>query len=211
MKHTLNLHVLSFALASSLLISACTGNKQESTGNENEVHHMEKMKTDSSTQSVAVKAFENVDAAVKTQLNGFLSDYFALNKALIEDNQETAKAAAKKLAETINKFDMRNLAGEQMDFYHKQLATLTVSLKAISESSDIEETRADLSAISESMYALVKAYQPNAAELYYQFCPMAKNGDGANWLSETKEVVNPYMGQRMLKCGTTKEVLTFVK
>ena len=94
MKHTLNLHVLSFALASSLLISACTGNKQESTGNENEVHHMEEMKSDSSTQSVAVKVFENVDASVKTQLNGFLSDYFALNKALIEDNQETAKAAA---------------------------------------------------------------------------------------------------------------------
>ena len=106
---------------------------------------------------------------------------------------------------------MLNLAGEQMDFYHKQLATLTVSLKAISESGDIEETRADLSAISESIYALVKAYQPNTAELYYQFCPMAKNGEGANWLSETKEVVNPYMGQRMLKCGTTKEVLALVQ
>jgi Cu(I)/Ag(I) efflux system membrane fusion protein len=115
------------------------------------------------------------------------------------------------MAETVNKFDMSKLNDEQMSFYHTQLATLSKSLKAINESSDIEETRTDLAAISESMYALVKAFQPNRTDLYFQFCPMAKNGDGANWLSETKEVVNPYMGQRMLTCGTTKEVLAFVK
>ena len=102
---------------------------------------------------------------------------------------------------------MSKLMGEQMDFYHAQQAKLNQALKGIAESADIEETRLELAPISEAMYSLVKAYQPNESEIYYQFCPMAKNGDGASWLSSTKEIVNPYMGQRMLKCGTTKEVL----
>lgn len=154
-----------------------------------------------------IKAFGNVDASVKTQLNGFLADYFALNQALIEDNQEAATVAAKKLSETIGKFDMSKLMGDQMDFYHTQLAKLNQGLKGIGQSADIEETRLELAKISEGMYALVKAYHSNESELYFQFCPMAKNGDGANWLSSSKEIINPYMGQRMLKCGTTKETL----
>jgi hypothetical protein len=154
-----------------------------------------------------VKAFGNVDASVKAQINGFLADYLAINQALIEDNQDRAKLAAKKLAESVNKFDMSKLMGDQMDFYHVQLINLNQSLKGISESADIEESRLELATLSEAMYALVKAYHPNQSELYYQFCPMAKNGDGANWLSSTKEIVNPYMGQRMPHCGRTQETI----
>lgn len=102
---------------------------------------------------------------------------------------------------------MSKLMGEQMDFYHSQVAKLNQGLKGISQSADIEETRLELVTVSEAMYALVKGYHPNESELFYQFCPMAKNGDGANWLSSTKEIINPYMGQRMLKCGRTEETL----
>ena len=168
--------------------------------------HIQYCKAETTTP-VEVKAFENVDATIKTQLNGFLADYFALNQALIEDNQDGAKAAAKKLSETISKFDMTKLMGEQMNFYHLQVAKLNEGLKGISTSADIEETRTELSGISESIYAMVKAYHPNETALYVQFCPMAKNGAGATWVSNTNEIINPYMGQRMLKCGRTQETL----
>ena len=210
MKHTLNLHAVKFTLATSLFVAACSGGKQQS--HDHEMGTKTEMQADSTDEATSeIKVFENVDASVKTQLSGFLSDYFALNKTLIEDNFDGAKVAAKKLGETVGKFDMTGLKGEQMDFYHAQLTKLSTGLKAMDESADIEETRAELAVVSESIYALAKAYQPNTAELYYQFCPMAKNGDGANWLSETKEVANPYMGQRMLKCGMTKEVLAQTK
>jgi len=94
-----------------------------------------------------------------------------------------------------------------MDFYHSQQAKLNRGLKGIGESADIEEARLELATVSEAVYALAKAYHPNQSELYYQFCPMAKNGDGANWLSSTKEIINPYMGQRMPHCGRTQETI----
>ncbi len=185
-----------------VMMAACSGNKKET-----ESKDVPAEKAPAATSQAATKVFENVDPSVKSQINGFLTDYFALNKSLIEDNQEGAKVAAKKLEETISKFDMSKLMGEQMDFYHEQQGKLKQGLKGIGQSADIEETRLELATVSEAMYSLVKAYHPNDSELYYQFCPMAKNGEGANWISSTKEIINPYMGQRMLKCGNTKETL----
>ncbi len=201
-----NAFVSILALVFVALVAACSGNKKETAENHEGHDQMDHAKAEATT-SVEIKAFENVDASIKTQLNGFLTDYFALNQALIEDNQEGAKAAAKNLSETINKFDMTKLIGEQMDFYHLQVAKLNEGLKGIATSADIAETRTELSTVSESIYAVVKAYHPNESALYVQLCPMAKNGAGATWVSNTNEIINPYMGQRMLKCGRTQEIL----
>ena len=193
-------------LLSATLLAGCSGGKHESA-EEHEGHDASQEAKTAEVSKEDVKVFENVDASVKTQINGFLDDYFALNKTLIEDNQDNAKAAARKLSETVKGFDMSKLEGEQMDFYHAQLSKINSALNGIEKSADIEETRLELAPLSEAMYSLVKAYHPNDSELYYQFCPMAKNNEGANWLSLTKEIINPYMGQRMLKCGKTQETL----
>lgn len=198
-------HVIARALALSFVVgvAACSGNKKEASDHAQQ----EQAKAEVPASPVEVKVFENVDPGVKSQLNRFLTGYFAMNQALIEDNQEGARAAALELMTTTNSFDMSNLLGDQMTFYHEQIAKINTGLKGIIKSDDIEEIRLDLVNVSEGMYALAKAYHPNESTLYYQFCPMAKNGEGANWLSDTKEIINPYMGQRMLKCGSTKEML----
>lgn len=190
-----------------LILAACSGGKKEHDHNAMESSAKADTSKIDAVTGAEIRVFENVDMSVNTQINGFLTDYFSLNQSLIEDNPDAAKAAARKLSQTLNKFNMSKLAGEQMDFFHAQLAKLNQGLKGINQGADIEETRIELATVSEAMYALVKAYHPNESALYYQFCPMAKNGAGANWLSNTKELVNPYMGQRMLKCGKTQETL----
>ncbi|MBL7864512.1 MAG: DUF3347 domain-containing protein [Cyclobacteriaceae bacterium] len=192
--------LVSFLSAAILL--ACSGSKKEAHEG-----HDTAQPAESATVAAEIKVFDNVDPSVKSQLTGFLSDYLAMNQSLIEDNHDGAKAAAKKLSETVSKFDMSKLEGEQMAFYHIQEAKLNSALTEIGKASDIEETRVELAGVSEAMYSLVKAYHANDTELYYQYCPMALNNEGANWLSSTKEIINPYMGQRMLKCGKTQETL----
>ena len=54
------------------------------------------------------------------------------------------------------------------------------------------------------MYDMVKAF--GGGQLLYQdFCPMYNNQKGAAWLSETKEIKNPYLGKKMPTCGSVKE------
>jgi len=195
--------VRAFAISFVVGVAACSGNKKETSDQDLQ----NQVKAEAPASRIEIKEFENVDSGVKSQLNRFLSDYFTMNQALIEDNQEGARAAAIELMATVHNFDRSKLRGDQMTFYHEQIAKINIGLTGITKSDDIEETRLELVKVSEGMYALTKAYHPNESALYYQFCPMAKNGEGANWLSNTKEIINPYMGQRMLKCGRTKEML----
>ena len=42
-------------------------------------------------------------------------------------------------------------------------------------------------------------------KLYQDFCPMANDCKGAIWISEVKEIKNPYYGAEMLSCGSLKK------
>ncbi|HBR55554.1 MAG TPA: hypothetical protein DEA82_15760 [Flavobacteriaceae bacterium] len=37
--------------------------------------------------------------------------------------------------------------------------------------------------------------------IYKQYCPMAFNNTGASWLSASSDIMNPYFGDKMLRCG----------
>lgn len=57
------------------------------------------------------------------------------------------------------------------------------------------------------MYTLVIKFKANSADTYLQYRPMKKS----TWLSKTKEVRNPYYGDKMLACGATRSTLKAVK
>ena len=60
--------------------------------------------------------------------------------------------------------------------------------------------------LSEDVYDLAKAFGAGQP-LYHDHCPMYNENKGAMWLSEMKEVKNPYYGSKMITCGTVEEVI----
>ena len=62
---------------------------------------------------------------------------------------------------------------------------------------NIAHQREHFELLSKDIYDLVKAFGGGQV-LYKDFDPMFNNGKGAFWLSETKEIKNPYMGKAML-------------
>jgi len=60
--------------------------------------------------------------------------------------------------------------------------------------------------LSKNMYVLMKSVKPEAP-VYYQHCPMYRDGKGANWLSTQKKIENPYLGQSMATCGSIVETI----
>lgn len=56
------------------------------------------------------------------------------------------------------------------------------------------------------MYELIKVSKQEKP-VYYQHCPMANKGKGANWLSKENAIKNPYYGSQMLTCGSTVETI----
>ena len=56
---------------------------------------------------------------------------------------------------------------------------------------------------------LIKAVQLFGVneKVYVEFCPMADNNNGAYWLSKEEQILNPYFGDAMLKCGEVKQTI----
>jgi hypothetical protein len=61
--------------------------------------------------------------------------------------------------------------------------------------------------LSKQLYTIFKEIDLKGKIIYWDYCPMALEGKGANWLSLNEKILNPYMGQMMPSCGSIKEIL----
>ena len=70
----------------------------------------------------------------------------------------------------------------------------------------IKKQRTAFIQLSSAMIQSVKTFGINK-KIYNQFCPMANDNKGANWLSFQENIKNPYFGDAMLTCGSTEETI----
>ena len=78
--------------------------------------------------------------------------------------------------------------------------TTRKAVKTIISESDVAKQRAAFEIVSQDLEVLLSKNVASGT-IYKQYCPMAFNGKGAYWLSDSKEVRNPYYGDKMLTCG----------
>ncbi len=145
-------------------------------------------------------------ANTTTELQPVAVAYFALKDALV--NTDGAMAANKALAllQAIKAVQMEKLSTDEHLVWMKVMKDLIFDAEHMSETKDAGHQRDHFITLSKNIYALLKVSKPNTA-IYYQFCPMANNGKGANWLSKELEIKNPYFGSQMLSCGKTVETI----
>jgi hypothetical protein len=101
---------------------------------------------------------------------------------------------------------MENLTKEEHAEWMKVMKDLVFDAEHISETKDVGHQRDHFTSLSKNMYAVMKVSKQDVP-IYYQFCPMANKGKGANWLSKENIVKNPYYGSKMMGCGKTVETL----
>ena len=102
--------------------------------------------------------------------------------------------------------EMGKLKMEEHTVWMKIEKGLKTDAQHIKENKDTELQREYFMSLSKNMYELIKAAKP-AETVYYQFCPMANDGKGANWLSKESAIKNPYYGSQMLSCGKVVETI----
>jgi len=134
-----------------------------------------------------------------------LNAYLQLKNALTEDNSTGAATAGKNLEAAFKNFDKSALTSTQKKTYEDVEADASEHAEHISANGgNIEHQREHFELLSKDIYDLVKAFGGGQV-LYKDFDPMFNKGKGAFWLSETKEIKNPYMGKAMLTSGSVIE------
>jgi len=146
-----------------------------------------------------------VSKEMKLELENVLNHYLKLKDALVQDDFDTAKKEALTLSKLIQKIDQLKLSPEAKTGWDKLSLQLKTRSTQLSEAKDIEEIRGGFDKFSAEIIMLATIFQPTSKKLYVQHCPMADNERGADWLSISPDIKNPYFGSVMLNCGEVKK------
>ena len=140
------------------------------------------------------------------KLKEVFDSYFAVKDALVKTDGNLAATKAASLLNSINSVKMESLTKEEHVEWMKVMKDLVFDAEHISETKDAGHQRDHFTSLSKNMYSVMKVSKQETPT-YYQFCPMANKGKGANWLSKENLVKNPYYGSKMLGCGKTVETI----
>ena len=196
-----------------LAISTITACNQGGNKNETEKHDMNKdsmqhaTATDEKDIKVVAITYNNIDAKINASIKEIVDHYLHIKNALANDNGSEAASGAKAMENAINKLDKSLLTAEQKTTYDKNEEEMKEHAEHIAKNGGkIEHQRSHFVMMSEVVYDLVKNFGAGRP-MYHDHCPMARDNQGAMWISEMKEVKNPYFGAKMLTCGTVEEVI----
>ena len=190
--------------------AACNSGDESSKENE-----MSKMNADTTKNALVDTthitevnhSFSNVDPKLAASLKTVVDQYLHIKNALVTNSGSEAADGGKQVADAMNKVDKSFFSAEQKKIYDGIEDDLKEHAEHIGNSSgDVAHQREHFSMMSEDVYDLVKAFG-GGQTLYHDHCPMANDNKGAMWLSEMREIKNPYFGGKMNECVKTPEVI----
>ncbi|MBK5210627.1 MAG: DUF3347 domain-containing protein [Flavobacteriaceae bacterium] len=154
----------------------------------------EKMNHDHSKMNMDGIGKDNMQMAPEfnsQQLAVSYEHYIMIKTALVNSDSNEAKKGATMLTASLKEA--------------KGTESASKAAKNLENAEDLKSQRIAFSELSDAMAILAEG-NLKSGMIYKDFCPMALGG-GAYWLSSDKEIQNPYFGDKMLKCGTTKSII----
>jgi len=173
------------AIAGTLSLNSCKENKEKNEDPEpmqNETHEGEMGSQIKDEIGMDKTTAEFIDLATAAVYN----HYIAIKTALVQTDAELAQDHAKQMIAELENTEAN--------------AEIVTAARKLATSTDVNVQREAFSELTKSMDAILEGAL-KSGEIYKQYCPMAFEGKGDFWYSNSKEIRNPYFGDKMLKCG----------
>jgi hypothetical protein len=165
------------------------------------------MKSIKLLMAIAIILFASIaNAQSNTGINKVFNAYIQLKDALVKSDGTSSSSASKTLLTAIKEVNMSELNTETHTQWMKVVNDLKEDAEHISETKEIAHQRDHFMSLSTNLYSVVKVSMLGTP-VFYEFCPMANKGKGANWLSLENKIKNPYYGNQMLTCGKVVETI----
>ncbi len=133
--------------------------------------------------------------------------YFDLKNALADDDPETALEHGRSLQQQLEETGEHSLDGEHHMFWMERYGEIDENIEKYLQSDDIENMRVHFEPLSESFIETAQTLGAIGTTWYVAYCPMVDGDRGAYWLSEFEEILNPYFGSMMLRCGEVRQII----
>ena len=139
----------------------------------------------------------NLPETFQKDFTTVLSTYFELKDAFVSSDVENVKSNAYKMLQEVKSLKTGNLGAMEVSHVNEMVQML----QAISENDVLENQREHFIVLSKNMIAFASNLDEIDTPVFVQHCPMANTNKGADWLSLSEDVKNPYYGEAMLTCG----------
>jgi len=151
-------------------------------------------------------------------VNKVVNEYLSLKDAFVDADTSKIKENERNFIASIDSIKLDDLKKDTSGIFQSAqllLGDIMSNAEAISKETDITEMRQDFRMVSENLFPLLKTIHYEGAKLYWQNCPMAfGEGKDASWISNSEEILNPYLGKKhpeykgtMLHCGEIKDTI----
>jgi len=177
-------------------VTSCRDTKKEE---DNEMEH-DDMEMDDTSMNSSDNMTMDQD---KSASDAIIVNYLELKNALVADNTEAAASSGKKIESAFEGFEVKNYSKEEQKELNEIIEDAKEHAEHIAESA-MDHQREHFEILSKDVVDLLAITGTNKT-LYQDSCPKYNDGKGAIWLSEIKEIKNPYYGSKMLTCGSMQK------
>lgn len=151
---------------------------------------------------------EDPDAEISDEFREEFTDllqiYLSLKDELIESNLENAVNRAEEFTAELEKIGEHRLEGDAHMAWMESYSAIMEQIELMTEANTIEVYREAFSQLSDQLIRDVKTFGIQGV-VYHQYCPMAFDNEGADWLSSEEQIQNPYLPETMPGCGEVIE------
>lgn len=150
-----------------------------------------------------------VPAEFRSQITKVAESYFQVKNGLVNDNFTESKKVVSGMDQALGTVNMNLLNGQGHDLWMELVSGIKDASTKMFQAPNIEEARKHFSMLSFHILEMTETFGLDKDVVYKDYCPMAFGDQGAFWLSEKKDITNPYFGSSMLTCGEVKQ--TYLK
>ena len=152
-----------------------------------------------STDETLISALADAESNITAQTDEIITTYLYMKDALVNEDIATAAAAGSDMIIQLKSYKIDSYDNENQSNLQKLIDDAALHAQYIAENS-IAIQREHFDILSKNMIDLIEI-TGTTKKLYVAYCPMYNNNKGAQWLSDSEEIENPYFGSAMMTCG----------
>lgn len=146
-----------------------------------------------------------------TDTDGLLESYYAIQSALAGDSFEEAQKSAENFRERLQTISIEGLPEASAEVWQNLAGRLEKTLGSLNAQEGVEPFRSDFQTLSLLVDEMVRRFGTANLPVFVHYCPMAFDDTGGSWLQPDENLLNPYFGAMMLRCGEIQEQIASAK
>lgn len=144
------------------------------------------------------------DVALQRAIVQAVKPYLELKDALVASDDVAAATKARAVVSAWDRLGALPESEDEREMWNTMKTAVLAGARSTAASTDLEKRRADFETLSNALIALIDRYGVTGTSLYKQYCPMAFDDKGSYWISDERQIRNPYFGSMMLSCGEVR-------